>query len=354
MTKKILITGGAGFVGGNLAEYFAKLGFEVMCIDNLSRRGSELNLERFKTFKNITFKHCDIRCVEDFLNIDNFNPDIVLECSAQTTAIDGYNNPMYDFTNNTIGAFNVLDYCRRKNSGLIFWSSNKAYDGDFCNSIPTIEEESRLSWDLSKTKELDIRGWSNLGFNELADINGNSHTVYGATKNAADLLCQEWSKAFNVPVIVNRFSCIYGPNQFGKVGQGWIVWFAIAKKLGLPLYFYGYKGKQVRDCLYIDDLCELISKQISSIENFSGNYYNIGGGINHTSSVLELDNKLNLMLKTKQKTKSIDQSRRSDQKIYISDITKASVDFNWSPAVNIENGLNKVVEWIERTDLSWV
>ena len=105
-------------------------------------------------------------------------------------------------------------------------------------------------------------------------------------------------------LVEHRFSCLYGPNQFGKVGQGWIVWFAIAKKLGLPLYFFGNKGKQVRDCLHIEDLCSLIEKQTSLIENFSGNYYNVGGGINHTSSVLELSNKLNKMMKKDHITKS--------------------------------------------------
>ena len=111
---KILITGGAGFVGGNLAVKFANQGHEILCVDNLSRRGSEINLQRFLNFKNIKFVHCDIRCKEDFLNIGSFSPDVVLECSAQTTAVDGYKNPAYDFTNNTVGSwlgnkFNVFE-----------------------------------------------------------------------------------------------------------------------------------------------------------------------------------------------------------------------------------------------------
>lgn len=352
MSKKILITGGAGFVGGNLAEYFAKKEYEVLCVDNLSRRGSELNLSRFRRIKNISFKHCDIRCNEDFVNFDKFNPDIVFECSAQTTAIDGYKNPAYDFSNNTVGAYNVLEYCRRKNAGLIFWSSNKAYDGEFCNSIPMIEKETRLTWDLSKN--FKSRGWSPLGFNEEGDINGNSHTVYGVTKNSADLMCQEWSKAFNIPIIVNRFSCLYGPNQFGKVGQGWVVWFAIAKKLNLPLYFFGNKGKQVRDCLHIDDLCNLIEKQLKNIEKHSGNYYNVGGGINHTTSILELSEKLNKMMKINHKVVSKKEPRPSDQKIYISDISKVSKDFNWKPEKTIEAGLQDVIDWLDSTELDWV
>ena len=347
---RILITGGAGFVGGNLATYFAIRDHEIFCIDNLSRRGSEKNLEIFRNFKNIQFMHCDIRCPEDFLNI-NFNPDIVLECSAQTTAIDGYRNPVYDFTNNTQGAFNVLEYCRQKQAGLIFWSSNKAYSGHFCNSIPMKELKTRFEWDLSIAKE--TRGWSKLGFNEEGDVNGTNHTVYGATKNAADLICQEWSNAFDIPILVNRFSCLYGKNQFGKVGQGWIVWFAIAKKLKLPLYYYGYDGKQVRDCLHIDDVCSLIDNQIDKISTNSGNYYNVGGGIDNTMSVRELNNKLNLMMGINHDLET-KLPRAADQKIYISDITKVSNDFDWKPTINIEKGLTDILEWINKDTLEWV
>lgn len=348
---KILITGGAGFVGGSLAIYFAKRGCEILCVDNLSRRGSELNLLRFKKFPNISFKHCDIRCKEDFLNFNEFRPDIVYECSAQTTAVDGYHNPEYDFTNNTLGAFNVLEYCRRKNAGLIFWSSNKAYNGDFCNSIPMIETNTRYQWQESKR---NILGWSSLGFNELGDINGNTHTVYGVSKNAADLICQEWSKAFGVPVIINRFSCLYGPYQFGKVSQGWIVWFAIAKKLKKQLYYYGNKGKQVRDCLYIEDLCDLILKQTENITDFSGNYYNVGGGIENTTSLIELNDTLNGMMGINDKPILLEDSRPSDQVIYISDISKVSSHFNWKPNFKLEQGLEKVVDWVNNANLEWV
>ena len=111
---KILITGGAGFVGGNLAVYMSELGHDILCMDNLVRRGSEFNLQRFLKYQNIKFIHGDIRNTEDFDRL-NFVPDVVLECSAQTTAVDGYDNPMYDITNNTIGLINVLEFCRKNN-----------------------------------------------------------------------------------------------------------------------------------------------------------------------------------------------------------------------------------------------
>ena len=116
---KILITGGAGFVGGNIAMHMSRLGHDILCMDNLVRRGSEFNLHRFLNNKKIRFIHGDIRNPEDFDRL-NFVPDAVLECSAQTTAIDGYHNPMYDVTNNTTGLINVLEFCRKNNAGLYF------------------------------------------------------------------------------------------------------------------------------------------------------------------------------------------------------------------------------------------
>lgn len=348
---KYLITGGAGFIGGNIAVKLATDGHEIFCIDNLSRRGSENNLKRFLDHKNIRFEHCDIRNKEDLRRID-FNPDVTLECSAQTTAVDGYQNPIYDFTNNTTGVINVLEHCREKNSGLIFWSSNKAYSGDFCNSIPTFESDTRFKWqDVG-----NLRGWTKLGFNEEGDLNGGNHTIYGVTKNAADLLIQEWSVAFDIPAIINRFSCIYGPYQFGKVSQGWIVWFALAKKFDLDLSYYGFEGKQVRDCLHIDDLYDLILKQSNMLPDHRGSYYNVGGGIENTTSIRELNDLLDKLIPGDHKKVKISNLRRADQKIYISDITKVSRDFDWSPSIDLRSGIDTVIDWIndEREDFSWM
>jgi CDP-paratose 2-epimerase len=348
---KFLITGGAGFVGGNLAVMLERDGHEVLCVDNLSRRGSENNLKRFRDIKGITFEHCDIRNKEDLDKL-KFSPDIVLECSAQTTAIDGYQHPIYDFTNNTSGVVNVLEFCRHRNSGIIFWSSNKAYSGDFCNSIPIDEKETRFDWCETNVK---TRGWSLQGFNEEADMNGGNHTIYGVTKNAADLLIQEWASAFNVPAIVNRFSCLYGPHQFGKVSQGWIVWFMLAKHFDCQLKFYGFEGKQVRDYLHIQDLYSLILKQSQNISKHYGSYYNVGGGHNFTVSVRELNDILNDMLPGKHKNIIHDIPRKADQKIYVSDITKVSKDFNWKPTIELNHGLQTVLDWINdpNEDFSW-
>ena len=338
---KILITGGAGFVGGNIAISLAGSGHDVTCLDNLVRRGSEFNVHRFYNHNNINFIHGDIRCAEDLAGL-GVSPDIVLECSAQTTAVDGYTNPSFDFTNNTVGLVNVLEFCRKKRAGLIFWSTNKVYSGDICNSPPIFENETRLEWD--NTENFQMPGWSCEGFSEKIDLNGGNHTIYGVTKSTSDLLCQEWSSAFDIPVIINRFSCLYGPNQFGMVSQGWVMWLMLAKLLELPLAYYGFAGKQVRDCLYIDDVIRLIKLQIDNIHNHRGSYYNVGGGRKNSTSIRELNDRLDLMLGI---TSDVVHKapRRADQKIFISDNTKVMKNFDWRPEVDLDEGLSLTLEW---------
>ena len=340
----ILITGGAGFVGGNLAVKFAAEGHNILCLDNMVRRGSELNLQRFLKFKNISFVHGDIRNEEDLCNL-NFKTDVVLECAAQPSAIDGYANPYYDFANNTLGLMNLLEYCRKNDAGMVFWSTNKAYDGDLCNSVPVVEGETRYEWDLDKNFQLN--GWTEKGFNEDLDINGGNHSIYGISKIAADLLCQEWSSAFDIPIVCNRFSCLYGPHQFGKVSQGWVAWFVLAKLLNKPITYYGFKGKQVRDCLHIDDIYSLIGKQIINLDDHRGSYYNVGGGPDNSVSLIETNDMLNNMLNINQEQENGYDShqRRADQILYISDISKVCKDFDWKPEVSVQQGLESVISW---------
>jgi len=135
-----------------------------------------------------------------------------------------------------------------------------------------------------------------------------------------------------------------------------MVWFALAKKFNLDLYYYGFNGKQVRDCLHIDDLYDLVSKQSTSLSSHYGDYYNVGGGIKNTTSILEFNTFLNDTMSGNHKEVKLSESRNSDQKIYISDISKVSGDFNWSPKISIKDGMKTVVDWIEDSneDFSWM
>lgn len=343
----ILVIGGAGFVGTNVALHLVKSGWTVTVMDNLARRGSEMNVARLETVHDIEFVHGDARSAEDLLSIKV--PYAVLVCNAQTTAVDGFRNPAYDFSNNVTAVVNTLEFCRQRGSGIIFWSTNKVYGGAVCNSVPIIENDTRLVWQCDVG--FSMRGWSPLGFDEALDLNGGDHTVYGATKLAADLLCQDWSRAFGIPCIVNRFSCLAGPNQFGKATQGWIAWFAIAKTFGLPIEIAGFGGKQVRDVLHIRDVCDLIEIELDSLESHRGSFYNVGGGIERSLSLIELNNMMNEMLGVRSLTKKftrVDKSPRpNDQAIFIANTTKIGHDLRWSPKVSLVECVSSIIDWVD-------
>jgi CDP-paratose 2-epimerase len=337
---KILITGGAGFVGANLSFYFKEQGHDVIALDNLARRGVENNLPEFKK-KGITFIHGDIRNPEDFYHL---KADIILECSAQPSAIDGYNNPKYDITNNLYGVINVLEYCRTHGTAMIQWSTNKCYDGNKVNALPHIEKDTRYEWlpRFSTTAGFDPL----YGISSDFSVDGGSHSIYGMTKIQSDLACQEYCDAFNVPTIVNRFSCLAGPRQMGKCAQGWVAWFAIASIFNLPLEFIGWKGKQVRDILFIDDICSLVDAEIKCIDSIKGQVFNIGGGMSSTLSLIEAVDLVSQITGNKPPIAIKETPRKADHVIYISDIRKIKAAVGWEPKVNIKDGYEKIVKWV--------
>lgn len=321
----ILITGGAGFVGSNLCVHLKKEGHAVTVMDNLVRRGSELNLPRIKE-SGANFLHGDVRAIEDFAELRRI--DVVLHCAAQPSAVN-YANPVFDVTNNTIGTLNILEFCRNKGAGLIFWSTNKCYTGEITNSLPYEILDNRFIWSDHY-----------VGFDESTPIGGKDHSIYGVSKVCADLLIQEWADAYDVPSIINRFSCLAGPYQWGKAEQGWVAWFVIAKMLELPISVYGYEGLQVRDYLFTPDINSLISKQLGRINNYRGEVFNIGGGLDFTVSVKELIKKLEI------EVDAYYPGRRADQAIYITDNHKAKIAFDWAPLIKLDAGIVEIQKWV--------
>ena len=341
---KILITGGAGFVGSNLAIYFHEKGHDVIVLDNLVRRGSEYNLYEFKK-KNIKFIHGDVRCKEDLVGFGKI--DAICECSAQPSAIAGYDNPYFDFSNNTIGLVNILELARENDSTVVFWSTNKVYSGEKVNYMPRIETETRYIWD--KSFKENIPGWtSTYGFSEKFSIDGGQHSIYGMSKVMSDLAMQEYYDAFEVKTVTNRFSCLAGPRQFGKVAQGWAAWWAIAAEFNLPLTYIGFKGKQVRDVLFIDDICELINLEINKIKKVGGKVFNIGGGNKYTLSLVEATALMEKMFNKKLKVKTLKTPRKSDQCVYISDIREVKKSLGWKPTISLEKGYSQIIEWVKQ------
>jgi len=336
--KKILITGGAGFVGGNLARYFSDKA-EVIVMDNLVRRGSEINI---KTFDNkIKFFHGDIRNKEDFRLLPKV--DVILDTSAQASAITGYDNPRFDFTNNTFGVLNCLEKAREDDAIFIFWSTNKVYSADKVN-MNTRELKTRHEFNCDNKRGFDI----DYGINEDLGIDGNDHSIYGVSKAMSDLMVQEYGNAFNVRTIVNRFSCLAGQGQFGKSEQGWVSWWVLSFMFNLGLEYIGWSGKQVRDVLFIDDLCRLIDMQIENINDISGEVFNIGGGIKNTLSLIEATELMKDKFNKDNNTTIIDEPRKADHCVYISDIRKIKNAIGWEPETSISDGFDKIIEWTNK------
>ena len=326
---RALITGGAGFVGANLAHHLKKK-YDVTAMDNLVRRGSEINLNKLRE-DGIEFIHGDIRNSEDFNHLKG-EYDFIFETAAQPSACTGYGNPTFDITNNYFGLFNVLEYARRNDSKVIFWSTNKVYSGDKINSIPTREGKTRYI--------------ANRAIDENFPIDGGDHSIYGLSKVCADLTCQEWAKGLGSKIIINRFSCLAGPGQFGKSEQGWVAWFVIAAFLKLPITLYGFKGKQVRDVLFMPDILNLIDIQIERFDELNGEVFNIGGGQKINTSLIECIKLIEETLGVEMDVSTDPVKRKADQCVYVSDIRKAKRLLNWEPKTSMQEGIKQIYEWV--------
>ncbi|MCZ7600598.1 MAG: NAD-dependent epimerase/dehydratase family protein, partial [Gammaproteobacteria bacterium] len=220
---KVLITGGAGFVGANLAHYLSGRGHRVTVMDNLVRRGSELNLLPLKA-AGVQFVHGDVRNAEDFANVPR-DIEVVLETCAQPSAIDGYANPLFDINNNTIGLLNTLEFARKSDAGLIFWSTNKTYAGEHINAFPLVERETRWEWD---TAAIDAIYGERLpagfdpvyGFSSEFTVDGHDHSIYGLSKIMADLACQGVVRRVRAPHRGQPLQLPRGTGPVRQVGPG--------------------------------------------------------------------------------------------------------------------------------------
>lgn len=347
---KVLITGGAGFVGSQLALHLKERGHTVVVFDNLVRRGSEINLPLFKRH-GIEFIHGDVRNREDLHSVPA-RIDLICETSAQASAVTGYANPLFDLTNNTFGLVNVLEFARQHGAGVIFWSTNKVYSGDKVNAFPRKEEDTRWVYDREALANIDLpQGFApDFGFSEDFSVDGGQHSIYGLSKVMGDLACQEYADAFGVRTVVNRFSCLAGKGQFGKSEQGWVTWWAVAFHFGLPLKYIGWGGKQVRDVLFIEDLCRLVELQMDNLERIAGQVYTVGGGISRTLSLVEATALVQESFAREVPIAVDDSPRKADHCIYYSDIRKAERDLGWSPQVKINDGFERIVEWVRANE----
>lgn len=340
--KSILVTGGAGFVGSNLCLKLKKhyRGVEVFALDNLKRRGSELNLPRLKKV-GVKFLHGDIRNKED---LDLPGIDLVIECSAEPSVMAGItSSPEYLLNTNLVGAINCFELARRNKADMVFLSTSRVYPIEKVNQLKFTEKETRF--DLSEKQT--INGASRDGISEQFPLHG-ARSLYGTTKLSAELILQEYIVNYGIKGIINRCGVISGPWQMGKVDQGVIVlWMAhhIFKK-SLSYIGYGGKGKQVRDVIHIDDLFDLLKVQLANIEKFNGQIFNVGGGRENSVSLSELTRYCQEISGHKIKLGSVKETRLGDIRIYISDCSKTTKMLGWKPKRDVKQTLSDIYQWI--------
>ncbi|HZF65409.1 MAG TPA: NAD-dependent epimerase/dehydratase family protein [Chitinophagaceae bacterium] len=339
--KYILITGGSGFVGVNLADRLLNDGKKVMIFDNLSRAGVENNLLwlKEKYGRNLQIMIADIR---DSVAVAQAvqNAEFVFHFAAQVAVTTSLADPFHDFEVNARGTLNVLEAIRRSEHQppVVFTSTNKVY-GDL-HDLGIIMNGTRYHPENKFFRQNGISEERTLDF----------HSPYGCTKGVADQYMLDYARTFGLRTCVFRMSCIYGPHQFGTEDQGWVAHFLIQALKNKPITLYG-DGKQVRDILFVEDLVEAFLLAKENIEKVSGNAYNMGGGVNNTVSLLELCGLIGEI--TGRKPEIIfDEWRPSDQKYYVSDFTKFHLATGWLPQADTRQGLTQLYNWLHEYAVS--
>lgn len=349
MGKHILITGGAGFVGSTLAiglknKYPA---YHIVALDNLRRRGSELNLPRLKE-AGVAFVHADIRNPEDLSGFTQL--DFIIDASADPSVLSGIDSPVMPLIQaNLNGTVHCLELAQKTGAAFIFLSTSRIYPIKNLESAAFEELETRFNW----KDQQQMPGISSKGVTEDFSLSG-SRSFYGTTKLASELLIAEYNELKSVPSIINRCGVISGPWQMGKVDQGVLVlWLARHFFKGNLSYIgYGGTGKQMRDVLHADDLLQLIDHQMHHLELYTGKTMNVGGGLDCSFSLKELTNLCQEVTGNKIEINSIAENRTADIRIYVSDcsylnqVNKGA----WKPQKTMRDLVSDTFEWMRANE----
>ena len=329
---RVLITGGAGFIGCNTAKKMGGNGWDIVILDNFSRKGSEKNLTWLRDQISFDFINMDIRNGPEINRvIVNGHFDVIIHLAAQVAVTTSVINPREDFEINALGTLNMLEAIRNHSADtiLINASTNKVYGQ--LSDVLVRETDKRFEFTQHS-----------LGIAEKQPL--DFHSPYGCSKGAADQYTVDYARIYGLRCVNFRQSCIYGYRQFGVEDQGWVAWFIIAHVLGRPISVYG-NGKQVRDILFIDDLVAAYEQAIYLIDSVSGQTFNMGGGVDNTLSLLELIEFLE-RISGKNVIYSFSDWRPGDQPVFVSDVTKAATYLNWSPKITAEEGVRRLYDWV--------
>ncbi len=348
MHTRILITGGAGFVGSSLAISLKARHpqLAITCLDNLHRRGSELNLPRLKA-AGVHFEHGDVRYLSD-LRFSKTTPELIIECSAEPSAQAGYvGSSEFLIQTNLNGCYHCLELARETRADFIFISTSRVYPVKRLNELAFEETDSRF--ELNKRQA--ITGASAEGVSESFPLEG-ARSLYGMTKLAGELMVTEYADAYGVRTVVNRCGLIAGPWQMGKTDQGVVSLWVAAHHFKQPLQYIGFggSGKQVRDILHIDDLCDLIDGQIQNMDKYSGRLFNAGGGVAGSLSLREMTGLCRTISGRTIPIGSSAEGRTADIRIFITDRRNLTAFSRWQPRRRPETVLNDIHEWIRREE----
>jgi CDP-paratose 2-epimerase len=333
---KVLITGGAGFIGCNAASRFLCRGAELVIIDNLVSEPSTQNLQWLRSQGRISFYQLDVREAARLASLvaEHSDAGLVLHLASQVAVTSSVADPRLDFEVNALGTFNLLEAARLAGlkAPIIYSSTNKVY-----GQMPDLELSSsgrrceyiRQPKGISEDRPLDF------------------HSPYGCSKGAADQYVRDYHRIFGLNTVVLRQSCIYGPRQFGREEQGWLAWLMIAAESGQPITIYG-DGRQVRDVLQIEDLLDAFEAAARNIHITAGSVYNIGGGPANAVSLLEVLDFIESHAGVRIRY-NFAGPRPGDQRVYVSDIRRARRDLGWYPRIGWKKGLLGLHRWVTAT-----
>ncbi len=328
-----LITGGAGFIGSNLAHRLVGQGHSVTVLDNLSRPGAGKNVAWLheECGDRWTLLQADVRDAAALCRAAE-HADVIYHLASQVAVTTSVQDPRQDFEANALGTFNLLEAARLSGRRpiVLYASTNKVYGG--MEDVAVVEGETRYGYrdyphGIPETFPLDF------------------HSPYGCSKGAGDQYVRDYARIYGLPTVVFRQSCIYGPRQFGVEDQGWVAWLLIAAVTGQPISIYG-DGKQVRDLLWVDDLLDLYEVAIERIDVAAGQVYNVGGGPRNTLAVWQELGPMLAGLLGREIPVTYYNWRPGDQHIFVADVRKAERELGWQPATSREEGVRRLFDWV--------
>ncbi len=343
MDKTIVISGGCGFVGSHLAVGFREKhpACTVIALDNLKRRGSELNLLRLRQ-AGVSFRHGDIRIREDIEALGPF--DLFIDASAEPSVVAGITDSLdYVISTNLGGTLHCLQAAKKYQAGFIFLSTSRVYPMTRLGSISYEETPTRLA----PAGTTHLPGLSEKGIAEDFPLEG-ARSFYGATKLASELMIGEFHAMTGMKTVINRCGVIAGPRQMGKVDQGFVVHWIARHFWEKPLSYFGYGGggKQVRDMLHVGDLFRLIDEQAGNMEKFNGGTFNVGGGLPGSVSLCELTEMCRAITGRRLEIGRVPENRVADIPWFVTDHSLITRLSGWEPRIRPTEIVSEIHDWI--------